>query len=69
MVGNTAIKNSTPFLLNIRQFLVGVLSPSAGIRHFRKDVDQLEEGPEEGNKFSEIYETWPPWRGWKGQVC
>lgn len=49
MVGNTAIANSAPFLLSTGQFLSGVLSPSAGIRRFRKDVDQLE-GPEEDDK-------------------
>lgn len=50
MVGNTAITNSTPLLLSTGRFLAGVLSLSAGIPHFRKDVDQLEEGPEEGKK-------------------
>lgn len=49
MVGNTAIANSTPFLLSTGQFLSGVLSPSAGIRHFRKDVGLLE-SPEEDDK-------------------
>lgn len=46
----TQITHSTPFLLSTGQFLAGVLSSSAGIHHFRKDMDKLKEDPEEDNR-------------------